>query len=330
VPKVMEIPSDPGIPTIAAVLDPAELARQLRVLLGWDTSQGLRLSVLRWKANRCTVEIALGAAGGGAGRELIGKVYAEDRSDVYRVMEEIRQAGFGAQDEFAIPQPLAFLPSLRLLLYEKVPGASVRAMIVKSDAADRVRAAEQSARWLARFHARAPRSGPVIHVHDQLMSSERAWRGMADLGEPFADKAGRLLERLSTTARGLGPIEPCAGHGMYTPSQVLLVDGGRRTVTIDWDTYQVADPSHDVARFLVSLKRLGLKCFGSSHALDAAAEVFLGTYVAAGGPADITARLPFQEAVISLERAQTDAEKQKRGWRERAETMLNEALAVLR
>src|SRR5215211_3787099 len=268
-PKVMEIPSDPGIPTIAAVLDPAELARRLSVLLGWDTSQGLQIRVLRWKkANRCTVEIALGAAGGGAGRELIGKVYAEDRSDVYRVMKEIRQAGFGAEDEFAVPQPVAFLPSLRLLLYEKVSGDKVRGMIVQSDVADRARAAEQSARWLARFHARAPRSGPVIQVHDQLMSSERAWRGVADLGKPFADEVARLFERLSTTARGLGPIEPCAGHGMYTPGQVLLAD--RRTVTIDWDTYQVADPSHDVARFLVSLKRLGLKCFGSVHALDAA------------------------------------------------------------
>jgi aminoglycoside phosphotransferase (APT) family kinase protein len=167
-------------------------------------------------------------------------------------------------------------------------------------------------------------------MHDQLMSSERAWRDVADLGEPFADKAARLFERLSTTAQGLGPIEPRAGHGMYTPSQVLLADGGRRTVTIDWDTYQVADPSYDVARFLVSLKRLGLKCFGSAHALDAAAEVFLKTYVAAGAPADITARLPFQEAVISLERAQRDAEKQRGRWRERAETMLDQAPAVLR
>jgi hypothetical protein len=72
------------------------------------------------------------------------------------------------------------------------------------------------------------------------------------------------------------------------------------------------------------------KCFGSARALDAAAEVFVKTYVAAGGPADITARLPFQEAVIYLQRAQRDAEKQKRGWHERAETMLNEGLAVLR
>jgi len=31
-----------------------------------------------------------------------------------------------------------------------------------------------------------------------------------------------------------------AGHGIYTCGQVLLVEG--RTVTIDWDSYNVPDP----------------------------------------------------------------------------------------
>ncbi len=48
-----------------------------------------------------------------------------------------------------------------------------------------------------------------------------------------------------------------AGHGIYTCGQVLLVEG--RTVAIDWDSYNVPDPSHDVARMLIYLKRVGLK-----------------------------------------------------------------------
>jgi aminoglycoside phosphotransferase (APT) family kinase protein len=325
-PKLVETPTDTGLPTLAAVLDPAELARQLSVLLGWDTSQGMRLRVLRWKkANRCTFEIGVRAAS--AWHELIGKVYAEDRSDVYRAMDEIWHAGFGSEDELAIPRPVAYLTSLRLLLCEKAAGTNARRLIVRSSEADRARAAERCARWLARFQARAPRSGPVFYWNDQLRSLEQSSRRVADLGGPFADKAGRLLDQLDTTARGLGSSEMCAGHGMYTPGQVLLAD--RRTVTVDWDTCQVADPSHDVARFIVSLKRLGLKDFGSIHALDAAAESFLRTYVATGRP-DITARLAFQEAAICLERAGRDLEKQADGWRERVETMLNEGLQVLR
>jgi aminoglycoside phosphotransferase (APT) family kinase protein len=165
---------------------------------------------------------------------------------------------------------------------------------------------------------------PVLRLDDQMRELEHAWQGLARLWPPFADKASRLFEQLTVAARGLGSIDMCAGHGMYTPGQVLLADG--RTVTIDWDTYQVADPSHDVARFLVSLKRLGLKCFGSIHALHAAAEIFVKTYVATRGP-DIIVRLPFQEAAICLERAKRDAEKQAP--RERPEAMLNEGLRVL-
>src|SRR5438552_805854 len=113
---------DPDIPTLAAVLDPAELAKELSVVSfpqwQWDASREIRLRVLRWrKASRCTLEIALSTSSGP--QELIGKVYAEDRSDVYRTMEQIRKAGFDSEDEFAIPRPVAFLASMRLLLYEK-------------------------------------------------------------------------------------------------------------------------------------------------------------------------------------------------------------------
>jgi len=168
--------------------------------------------------------------------------------------------------------------------------------------------------------------GQVFCLSDQLISLEGHWRCFADNGFPFADKAGRLFDQLKATALGLGATEMCAGHGMYTCGQVLLFEG--RTVTVDWDTYKVADPSHDVARMLVYLKRMGLKHLGSVHALDGAAEVFLKTYVATGR-SYVTARLAFQKAAICLERAKRDVAKQARGWGEEAEMMLDEGLRVL-
>ena len=151
-------------------------------------------------------------------------------------------------------------------------------------------------------------------------------RSLADLGWPFAGKSSRLFDQLNAAALGLDGIEMCAGHGMYTSGQVLLVEG--RTVTVDWDTYNVADPSYDVARMLVGFKRLGLRYFGSIHALDGTAEVFLKTYIAAGR-SDVTTHLVFQKAAICLERAKRDLDKQTSGWRERAEAMLDEGLRIL-
>src|SRR5436853_1119021 len=317
-PKFMENPSDPGISTLAAVLDPAELAKQLSQLAlpqeQWHVLQGIRLRVLKWKkTSRCTFEIALETEHGQ--QDLIGKVYAEDRSDVYHAMEEISRAGFGPEEEYAIPRPVGYLAPMRLLLYEKVPGTRARVLIVNPNESDHVPAVERCARWLARFQARAPRSGRIVRLNDQLSFLEECWRSLAELGWPFADKASRLFEQLNATARGFGSMEMCAGHGMYTSGQVLLVES--RTVTVDWDTYRVADPSYDVARMLVGFKRLGLRSFGSMHALDGAAEVFLRTYVASIY-SDVTPHLAFQKAAICLERAKRDLDKQTRGWRERA------------
>jgi hypothetical protein len=325
-PKALENPADAAIPTLAAALDPSELARRLDTL-GWDTSHGVRVRVLEWKlASRCTFEISLRNAQDGEGRELIGKVYAEDRSDVYQTMEEITRAGFGDEAEFAIPRPVAFVRNLRLLLYEKAPGDRARKVIQESAEPARARAAERCAQWLACFHARGPRSGHILRLDEQMTASEGAWRALADVAPSLGEKAGRLFGRLNAASRELAGGEVCAGHGTYSPGQVLLAEG--RTVTMDWDTYHVADPAHDVARFVVGLKRMGFK-YGSTSAFDATAEVFLKTY-AATATADVTRRLAFQEAAICLERAKHDAADRRRsGWEARAEAMLNDGLRAL-
>lgn len=326
--KLLDMADDPAIPTLAAVLDPAEFSRQLVSALPhweWDASQQVRLRVLKWhKTSRCTLEINVPTTTGC--RELIGKVYAEDRSDIYQVMEEIRRAGFGGDEEFSIPRPLAYLASLRLLLYDKVQGTRAKSLIVDPNASDRVRAVERCARWLARFQARAPRCGPLLRMEDSLVALEGWLRGLGGLDSPLTRKARRLLAQLKAATPGRNGVELCAGHGMYTCGQVLLFDG--RAVTIDWDTFNLTDPSHDVARFLVDLERMAMKYFGSIEALDWAAKVFLKTYGAVGGTG-LTTRLPFQQAAICLERAKRDIDKQVRGWSERAEMMLDEGLRIL-
>ena len=153
---------------------------------------------------------------------------------------------------------------------------------------------------------------------------EGYWRSLADRGGPFADKGGHLFARVRATALRLGGSEMCAGHGRYGCGQVLLGDG--RTVAVDWDTYRVVDPSCDVARAPVDLKRLGLKHFASIRALDAVADVFLKAYTAAGRMV-VATHLAFQKAALCLERATRDLEKDARAW---AEAMLDEGLRILK
>ena len=195
--------ADHRIPTLAAVLDPVQLSQHLVFFScppwNWGALKGAQVQVIKTHANRCTVEISLHTSGGL--RALIGKVYGDDRGDVYRAMEAISRAGFGPDARFSIPQPLAFLPALNLLLQEKVHGARAKGIFMKGKEPDRAGAAERCALWLSHFQAVAPRSGPVVDVDRNLASLKEWKRPVAPGNEALADNARRLLGRLQEIGR---------------------------------------------------------------------------------------------------------------------------------
>jgi hypothetical protein len=160
---------DAGIPTLAAVLDPVELRKSLAPVLPaeWGETGDVRVKVLKHhRGKRCTVEIGLETTHGF--RELIGKVYSKDRSYVYDFMDSLRRRNFDGEDEFSIPRPFAFLKPLRLLLQEKVQGPRAQEVFLTAGDRERGAAAERCARWLARFHALAPTTGPVFAFSDHM------------------------------------------------------------------------------------------------------------------------------------------------------------------
>lgn len=315
---------DLGIPTLSEILDPIALAKHLRIVSGAPWNGGpieeVQVRVLKHHVGeRCTLEIGLRA--GNARLFLIGKVYNNDQPEVFEAMKAIQTAGFGAQDEFSIPQPIAYLPSLRLLLLEKIEGPAAKEIFKSGDERSREAAAERCARWLARFQALAPRTGPVFDVQSWLSSLQKRSRQIAKLGERCAEKAARLMQRLEDATSSLRPVEMRPGHGSYSPAQLILPDG--RTVAIDWDGYDLADPARDVGRFLYALRRWAVDKLGSIRALDGAAEVFLKTYRSAGPP-EAETNLWFYKAASCLKLARTVPH-----WREKAEAMLDEGLRVL-
>jgi aminoglycoside phosphotransferase (APT) family kinase protein len=320
--------TDPGMATLSEVLDPIALAKHLRASPlspgNGRVIEQVQVRALRHHVGkRCTLEIGLRTENGW--HFLIGKVYHTDRSDIFQAMEGIQQAGFGAQDEFSIPEPLAYLASLCCLVQEKVEGPVAKEVFKTGDERSRAAVAERCARWLARFHARAPKDGPFSYPHEHLNSKSmrRCSRKVAELSGPFAVKAARLLQRLEDSAASLSPVELRAGHGSYTAGHVILSQG--RTVTIDWDWHDMADPARDVGRFLYALRRWAFLELGSIRALDGVAEVFLKTYLAVGQPM-AEKNLRFFEAAAYLKAGKRVKEMEHRPL---AEAMLEEGLRVL-
>lgn len=322
--------TDPGLEALSEVFDPAALANHLRgVPLGqWNGGTVEEVRVLRvlkhHVGQRCTLEI--GWRGNGDWHFLIGKMYREDRPDILAAMERIQQVGFGPQDEFSIPRPLAYLPRLRLFLQEKVEGRVASETFKTGDEQSRAAVAKRCALWLARFHALAPKAGPVLDSDRCLnLTRECAWR-IARLGGRCAPKAEQLLEWLEDKWAALHPVEKPAGHASYSPAQVILAQG--RTVTFDWDGYDVADPARDVARFLAALRRLALGRLGSVRGLDGAADVFLKTY-REEGPLEADRNLRFFLADACLTLAAHDFTRPGIRWQEKGEAMLDEGVQIV-
>jgi aminoglycoside phosphotransferase (APT) family kinase protein len=319
--------ADPDIPALAVVLDPLTLGPILAELLP-PPHRGLpdlEIRILRYHpGKRCVFETAWRGPGGP--QSWIGKVYAADRADVYHTMDAMTRAGFGPDAEFSIPEPLAYIPALRCLLQENVAGRPATDLFLSDDERDRLRMSERCARWLARFHTLAPRSGPVFDLGTYQLSIEKWSRRIAGAGGAFADKAGHLRAQLQIAAARLDLLETCPTHGSFTHHQVIAAAG--RTVTFDWDDHAVADPGYDVARFMVGLRRLALRCLGSIRALDGAADAFLRAYLSSGRP-ESRATLPFYAAAICLRLAKKDIGHQTPGWAPKAEATLDEGLRVL-
>jgi len=192
---------DPGLPTLPEVFDPATIGEQLGCVLpaDWGSVQDVQLRIVKHHpGSRCTFEIAVRTARGE--RSLIGKVYASDRSDVYRAMEAIRRSGFGPQHAFSIPEPLAYVPELQLLLQEKVEGPRAKLIFLTADEAGRAEASARAARWLARFHAIAPRSGRVEDRGERRDAVERWSQRIGKMGESVASRARPLGRRARAMA----------------------------------------------------------------------------------------------------------------------------------
>jgi hypothetical protein len=259
--------------------------------------------------------------------ELIGKVYAGDRVDVYRTMAAISQAGFGPEAEFSIPKPLAFIPTLRLLLLEKAQGPLATETFLKGDERACVEAARRCAGWLAHFHRHAPVSGPVSTPTHELLEhwvhrlAKRAGRQSGRL----VDTAVLLFARLESVAKTLDHIGTCACHGTYCYYQIIFTES--RTVVLDWDGFCVTHPSIDIARFIVVLQQLALKSRGSLNALDPAVEAFYRTYAAASS-FEVAKHLPFYKAAHCLKHAKHHL-KPGNGGIEMAEIILDEGLRIL-
>src|SRR5215472_12966159 len=86
-----------------------ELARLFPTSKDPRTADGVRSEMLRVHPDRCVFEVSI--KGDDGWESVIAKIFTDDRPDTFTTMEKIHGGGFGPSSEWAVPKPIAYLPS---------------------------------------------------------------------------------------------------------------------------------------------------------------------------------------------------------------------------
>jgi len=319
------LPAD-DVSRFSAVLFGEEFRKELGRLFvsnwHWGNPEEVQVKPLKAHKDRCTFDVRVRTELGW--RSIIGKVYSNDRPDVMKTLEAVSQSGFGPDGEFAIAQPLAYVSSLRILFEEKIQGRLAMDLFLNGSPDEQNETARRSGNWLARFHSYAPQLGKTTAPRELLPQISYWAERIERSGEPFATKCESLLRKLDSTMPD--SVESCCGHGSFIPEHVFL--NGPQTIAIDLDEHDVADPGRDLAWFIVSLERLGLKQGRSIRAHDREVAAFIEAYRNTIN-FDALNHLPFFKAVECLHRAHRDLYKRTLPIPEWSEAMLDEGLSSL-
>jgi hypothetical protein len=241
------------------------------------------------------LDVAARPAGGGgeARRSFFAKAFRDEAkgegfSEVHgAVWEQTRRGGA----PFGVPEPVAWLPALRVQLLGRAPGVPLEAAV-----ADRAGGAGwRRARWPASTGCRWRRAGPARPPARSPASS--AWPRSSPRPTPGAAARAERLAAAVAGALAAGP--EAVAHGDLKPAHVLL-DGDRVTL-IDLDRLSVADPLADVANLAYLLARqLGHRP-GAGRPLPGPARALVAAYQAETPP-DWAPLLPSRYARVALAR----------------------------
>src|SRR2546425_12687629 len=84
-------------------------------------TQETRIQPIRSRPNRCTVAIVVNSRTGQ--HELIGKIYADDRADVFDTMRRLGRDGFGTGSDNSDTTPFGWRHAIRVGLAEQIRGS---------------------------------------------------------------------------------------------------------------------------------------------------------------------------------------------------------------
>jgi ABC-type multidrug transport system fused ATPase/permease subunit len=280
-------PLDPDLPGLVDAADADRMGRVLRPVLP-SALHGLELQACRPEVvkyavgDHCVLRYELlwqvQPSQRTVRQVVYGKVFRDDRGEhIGPTLEALRdslQSERASSTPFLLPRFQTYLPELRLVLLEALPGTPdvqdlVRAWIADgrpggqgpvTGAVTAESALGTCARIAASLHTSVPRSvvlpGMAVNQGRARTLATELDRVRADIEalSPYAPGLAAALRRGAEAIGGAAQHEPLplfVAHGDFTPKEVL-VDGPISGV-FDLDTACVAEPALDLGHFVAHL-----------------------------------------------------------------------------
>lgn len=246
-------------------------------------------------------------------QRVIGKVFRDERGRrLFDLQDRLWRSCMGPEGAsgISVPQPLAYVPEMRMLVQTGAPGLRLDELSLRGPIRSQVLRSAEALAWLHRSRAldRAPDNGRArlapFTLADELRGLDDYATRLAVL-RPDARPAVQVLHTaLLDWAATLPPAPRTAPlHRDFYYSQVLF--DGPHLVLIDFDLLAWGDPAIDVANFSAHLAYLGLEQFGDLGRFAGEMASFCDTYTTTGWSdfsegkivdADFSQRLAFYQA----------------------------------
>lgn len=296
----------------------------MREVLAWHLGTAIRLDrpgqltcrVLKHTpGKRCVIAYDLDRHG--QVTRLIGKLYRKDRGEaIFANLQRLWQAA--QHTGFRMPEPLAYLPELGMVLQMAVPGGPLTPSMLGEPWSQTLAGV---ARHLALLHSLEVRFSTTKGFHDHVTKYYRPESGAAPDAYPeLRSRLARLWQALLSADRWPAvPVGPVHGDVHFAH---LYVDG-RDVYLIDFDGACLSHAALDVGNLLVALH---VYCGPQSQAFE---RHFLRAYLARQ-PAESLVGLEQYKALAYLRRALICLRRRRTpAWSAQAEQHLQAGMACL-
>jgi hypothetical protein len=239
------------------------------------------LRVIRHKpGRRCLIEYEIADP---EPLTLIGKVRAKGaNSATFDLLKNLRNAGFDdrAPDGIFVPEPIAVVPELRMILLRKEAGVPASELLTNHGAAA---IAERMADVAYKLHRCGITPARTHDLNEELRILEERLGQAALIHPGWSERIARVVNKCRDLAKVAVNSHVTCIHRDFHPGQVLL--DGTRCCLLDLDLFSLGDPALDVGNFIGHIAEFALREHGSAEVLAELEKAVAERYVQISGAA---------------------------------------------